>query len=199
MGVVDLSQYQRKPEPPRQGDSKVLLLTCFKCKSVEEIPFDNTHPYYQDGKEMFDQNKNPFLQEVVASHQKKGCPKGILADIDAFLWMSPKGRATTMEAIKKQLLQGSSGLDEMMEGFYDVKANFSADALSCYSLHNKPKGQCSDYKSERKLLKPGTDKERKELGLGKAAASGPKVYLCDFCPVKSFNMQKFNESKGLYK
>jgi hypothetical protein len=47
------------------------------------------------------------------------------------------------------------------------------------------------------MLKPDTAKERKEAGMDKES-KGPKIYLCDFCPVKSFNMKKHNEQKGMY-
>ena len=72
--------------------------------------------------------------------------------------------------------------------------------MTCYSDHMRPKGQCPDYKSDKKLLKPETNAERKEAGLEKyERTGGPKVYLCDFCPVKSFNMEKHNTKMGLYK
>jgi len=101
--------------------------------------------------------------------------------------------------IVKQIKGGSEGLDAFQTNFYATKNQFAEDAMSCYSDHNRPKGQCSDYKSDKKLLKPDTDAERKYAGLEKAGKTGPKVYLCDFCHVKSFNMTKSNEHKGLYK
>jgi hypothetical protein len=97
----------------------------------------------------------------------------------------------------KQIQEGSSGLDVFGTKFYETKSMFQEDAMNCFSLHNRPLGQCPDYKSDRKLLKPDTAKDRKAEGLAESKA--PKVYLCDFCPVKSYNMKKFNQEKGLYK
>jgi hypothetical protein len=110
-------------------------------------------------------------------------------------WAVPK----IQEEIIKQIRGGSEGLDVFQTKFYETKNQFAEDAMSCYSDHLRPKGQCPDYKSDKKLLKPDTDADRKEAGLEKAGKTGPKVYLCDFCPVKSFNMQKSNAEKGLYK
>jgi hypothetical protein len=55
----------------------------------------------------------------------------------------------------------------------------------------------ADYKSDKKKLSAGTEQMRKAEKLDKY--SGPTIYLCDFCPVKSFNMMKSNKERGLYK
>jgi hypothetical protein len=79
--------------------------------------------------------------------------------------------------------------------FYNVKDTYSADAMSCYKIHNRPTGQCPDYKSDRKELKPDTAKERLDAGLG---ASTAKIHLCDFCPVKMYNQKRAYQARGLY-
>jgi hypothetical protein len=109
--------------------------------------------------------------------------------------MSEKMRPQVIEQIQGG---GSSGLDAFGTQFYATKMQFAEDAMACYGQHNRPKGQCPDYKSEKKVLKPGTAKDRADAGLS-STPTGPKIYLCDFCPVKSFNMTKHHESKGLYK
>jgi hypothetical protein len=177
---------------PRQDEEKTLLLVCYTLKNIEEIQFLKETKNDQG---QWDQSENPFLQRIVYPHDQKGC-KGRLVDIDAFLWMSSKGRKAALEGIKKQLLEGSIGLD-ILGDFYDVKANFSNDAMACYGQHNRPKGQCPDYKSSSKILKPDTAADRKEAGLD--LKKMPKTYLCDFCPVKSYNMMKHNTEKGYYK
>jgi hypothetical protein len=68
---------------------------------------------------------------------------------------------------------------------------FAEDAMNCYSLHLRPKGQCPDYKSDKKKLSAGTEQMRKAEKLDVYA--GPTIYLCDFCPVKSFNMVKTHD------
>ena len=165
----------------------ILLLICKTCKSIEEIPYLKTGKYLGDGK--YDQTDNPFLAESNAPHERKGC-YGMLTDINFVYWMTPK--------IKETFTGGknmASGLDVFGTGFYDLKDNFSADAMSCWKVHNSPKGQCSDYKVDRKLLSAGTEQERKTEGLGK---SNIKVYLCDFCPVKMYNQRQAYKEKGLY-
>jgi hypothetical protein len=38
--------------------------------------------------------------------------------------------------------------------------------------------------------------ERRDAGL--SGEKLPSFHLCDFCPVKSFNMMKHNKERGLY-
>lgn len=173
--------------------SYLLLLVCYQCKSIEEIPYVNNGKYLGDGK--YDQSNNPFLPMVVEPHEKQG-HVGRLIDIPAVAWLGhPEIKKATIEKIKEQMLAGgSSGLD-VFGDFYNVKDNYSADAMTCYSLHLRPKGQCPDYKSDKKVLEPATKAERKEAGLGKSKV---KIYLCDFCPVKMYNQKKAFTEKGLY-
>ena len=172
----------------------ILLLICYTCKTVEEIPYDKTGTYLGDGK--YDQTDNPFLIEANAPHERGG-HYGALTDILWAYWMTPKIKEGLIAQLKEQFVKngGGSGLDVFGTNFYDLKDTYSADAMSCWGIHNSPKGQCSDYKTERKILKPGTDNERKAAGLAKSTA---KIYLCDFCPVKMYNQKKAYESKGLY-
>jgi len=98
---------------------------------------------------------------------------------------------------KEQILGGGSkGLDILGTNFYNVKDTYSADAMKCYAIHNRPQGQCADYKSDRKELKPDTAKDRLEAGL---KASNAKIHLCDFCPVKMYNQKRAYQARGLYK
>lgn len=182
---------------PTMGEELTLLLICKTCKSVEEVPFDKSSPYVQGGKTQYDQRNNRFLNEAVYPHDQKGCV-GMLADVDSFLWMSKKGRESTMEKLKSQLLDGgvSGGLADIQEDIYNIKATYSDDAANCYTLHNRPEGQCVDYKIENRKLKPKTDGDRKAAGLD---AYKSTVYLCDYCPVKMFNQKKAFEAQGLYK
>lgn len=172
----------------------ILLLVCYTCKTIEEIPYLKTGKYLGEGK--YDQTDNHFLQEANMPHERGG-HYGVLTDVNWVYWMTPKVKESIVAQLKDQLIKGTgaAGLDVFGTGFYDLKDTYSADAMSCYSLHNKPKGQCSDYKVERKIITPDTDKERKEAGLAKSKA---KIYLCDFCPVKMYNQQKAYKERGLY-
>lgn len=173
----------------------ILLLVCKTCKTIKELPYVKTGKYLGDGR--YDQTDNPFLKEENAPHERGG-HYGLLTDINFVYWMTPKVKEAIVAQLKEQMTDGkgvASGLDVFGTGFYDLKDTYSADAMSCWALHNKPKGQCSDYKVDRKLLSPGTNAERKAEGLEK---SNIKVYLCDFCPVKMYNQKKAYEERGLY-
>lgn len=184
--VLDLSTLNPKEKP--EDRPKVLLLACYDCKSVDEIPYDDRFPF--DGKPGHDQNQNPFLHQMVERHPNH---RGMLADADLLVWQHPDGKKQIVDQFQKG---GSPGLDVFGTNFYDTKANFSADAMTCYAQHNRPQGQCSDYKTDKKILTAGTSAERRDAGLD--ASKAPKMHLCDFCPVKSYNMMRHNKAKGLY-
>jgi len=178
-GAVDLkSSAYNKDEP------MIRVLVCRNCKTIEEMPDYDGDPEY-----------DTLLNILVAKHQKPTEHIGLLLKFPVKYWAVPK----IQEAIVAQIKGGSSGLDAFQTNFYSTKNQFAEDAMECFRDHLRPKGQCADYKSDKKLLKPDTDAERKEAGLAKSGKTGPKVYLCDFCPVKSFNMTQHNQEKGLYK
>ena len=173
---------------------RINLLICKQCKTIQEVP------YYKGGKSLgegkYDQTDNPWLQGAIGDCERQG-HFGVLTDCLTIAWMgNPKVKDSILAQIKEQILGGgSTGLDVFGTGFYDLKETYSTDAMSCWKVHNSPKGQCPDYKSDRKQLKAGTEKERKDAGL---AASKIKVYLCDFCPVKMHNQKRAYEERGLY-
>jgi len=177
-GALDLGAVKNNEEP------QIRVLVCRNCKTIEELPD-------YDG----DPATDTLLNILVSQHQKPVEHVGLLLKFPLKYWAVPK----IQDEIVKQIRGGSEGLDAFQTNFYATKNQFAEDAMSCFSDHLRPKGQCPDYKSDKKLLKPNTDADRKEAGLEKAGKTGPKVYLCDFCPVKSYNMQKSNAEKGLYK
>lgn len=174
--VLDLSSLT---EGSQEQEPHFRLLVCRTCKTIDELPPASEDP------------NNVLLQITVERHGEDHI--GLLYNVPAIIWMSEKMRPAVIE----QIQGGSTGLDVFGTNFYATRMQFGEDAMACYSQHNKPKGQCPDYKSEKKVLKPGTARDRRDAGLS-SEPSGPKIYLCDFCPVKSFNMQKRNETKGLY-
>lgn len=155
------------------------LLVCRTCKTIDELPSAEEDP------------GDVLLQITVERHGEDHI--GLLYNVPKVVWLS--------EEMKPQVIQqiqgGSTGLDVFGTQYYATRMQFGEDAMKCYKQHNRPKGQCPDYRSEKKALRPQTQKERMAAGLD--VSSAPKIYLCDFCPVKSFNMKKSNESKGLYR
>lgn len=172
--IKDIAQRETK-EP------QIRLLVCRDCKTAEELPDHEGRP-----------EDDVLLQLTVERHQRPTPHTGLLFKFPLKYWTRPDVK----ESIMKQIREGSTGLDVFGTNYYETKSTFQEDAMKCFSLHNRPVGQCADYKSDRKILKPGTDKERADAGMG--ASKAPIIYLCDFCPVKSYNMKKHNQSKGLY-
>jgi hypothetical protein len=173
------------------------LLVCKQCKDIREVP------YWKGGKKLpepgrYDQSENPWLAGAIGSCEREG-HFGVLTDCLTVAWMGGNAglKEEILNKIKQQILGGgSTGLDVFGTGFYNLKATFTEDAGNCYNLHMRPKGQCIDYKSEKKILKPDTEKERMEIGLGSVKS---KTYLCDFCPVKMYNQKRAYSEKGFYK
>lgn len=158
------------------------LLVCRTCGVIEELPSGDEDP------------GDVLLEITVERHTHSEFTHGNLVNVPKGVWMAPKSRQGVIDYLNGEL---SSGMDSFGTKFYETKSQFSEDAMSCFSLHNRPRGQCSDYRSEKKWLSPKTEQERRLAGLP-TKNHAKKVYLCDFCPVKSFNMMKHNESTGLY-
>jgi hypothetical protein len=174
---------------------RINLLVCKQCKSIQEIPYTKTGKSLGEGR--YDQSDNPFIQMYIGDCERQG-HFGVLTDCLTVAWMgNPSLKEGILTQIKEQILGGGSkGLDILGTNFYNVKDTYSSDAMKCYAIHNRPQGQCSDYKSDRKELKPDTAKDRLEAGL---KASNAKIHLCDFCPVKMYNQKRAYQARGLYK
>ena len=185
MGVPILGENDL-PSAERQlpGDGpQIRLLFCFNCKSLEELPDFEGNP------------RDDYLLEIlIERHESAGVKHaGQLMKVPLQLWSVE----TVKEEITKQIYaKGAPGFDALMPGFYDTKATFAEDAMACWKQHLQPKGQCPDYGSEKKRLIPNTVKERKELGLSPATEGGPRIFLCQFCPVHVYNVRKQREAAG---
>lgn len=186
--VHDLSNFKKADVDPNEPHMRVLK--CSKCRSIEEVP-DYDGPEGGENTMEFDQ----VLKFFTDQHVSKNCVRDDFTIIrfPVKFWMVPKVR----EGIEAQLKEGASGLDVFGTNFYDTKNNFSADAMNCWIREHNQTKDCGDYKHDKKRLKPGTSVERAALGLEKEG-TGPKVYLCDYCPVKSLVQEKAFKKKGLY-
>lgn len=166
--------------PLAEQEPHFRLLVCRTCSTIEELPGADEDP--QD------------VLLTIAAERHSDTHYGVLWNVPKGIWMAPEMKKAVIEQIHDKV---GSGLNSFGTKFYETKSQFAEDAMSCFSLHNRPKGQCPDYKSEKKWLSPKTEQERRAAGLP-SIGGGPKIYLCDFCPVKSFNMQKHNDQQGLY-
>lgn len=163
-------------------ESQIRLLVCRTCKSAEELPDFEGRP-----------EDDVLLQIAVERHQKPEPHLGQLFKFPLKYWTRDDVKQSIMNQIKEG---GSSGLDVFGTNFYETKSQFAEDAMQCWSLHNRTQ-DCGDYKHDRKILKPGTEDDRRKAGMDESRA--PKVYLCDFCPVKSIKQKHAFKEKGLYK
>jgi hypothetical protein len=155
---------------------RIRLLACKDCRVIEELPFFEGDP-----------EDDVFLEHALLPHRfPNGEPHiGRLFDIEERYWRNP---TTQQEVVKRIHDATSTGLDTE---FYATKNTFAEDALKCYDLHNRPKEGCIDYRDSRKRL--GNPTKR-------GWQTGPKVYLCDFCPVKSGYVDvEIRHKKGLYR
>lgn len=161
----------------------VRLLVCTTCKTIEKLPAYEGPPEHD-------------VTLTISAERHGETHRGKLINVSVLHWESP-----TMQAeIIKQIWGGSTGLDVFGTNFYSTRDTFGEDALNCYQAHLRPKEGCPEFRSEKKRLLPGTDSERKELGLPKVREdNGPKVFLCDFCPVRSYYAHRFNTEKGINK
>ena len=164
-----------------RDETQIRLLVCRTCKSAEELPDFEGRP-----------EDDVLLNIAVERHQKPEPHLGQLFKFPLKYWV----REDVKESIMNQIRQGgSSGLDVFGTNFYETKSIFAEDAMNCWKLHNRTT-DCSDYKHDRKILKPGTERDRKDAGMN---PNGAKViYLCDFCPVKSIVQKKAFTKAKLY-
>ena len=157
------------------------LLVCRTCSVIEELPSGDEDP------------GDMLLDIAVERHNHSEFVRGALFNVPKGIWMSPKMKEEVVKFIQGQV---GSGLDSFGTGFYETKSQFAEDAMSCYSLHNRPTNDCFDYKSAKKELSPNTERERRAAGLPTKNYQ-KKVYLCDFCPYKSVVQGKAFKEAGL--
>jgi hypothetical protein len=170
-------------------DEKVRLLFCDKCKTVDELPA-------YDGPSDFD----GLLQYRVSQHQfDSGLMHPLsLARVEKSVWQQSAMRNQIIQqfAMEQGYVAPGAGAG-LGQTFYEVKANFQQDAMTCWKQHNRTT-DCADYRTDAKFLLADTKEARRAEGLDTSLAARPKHWLCDYCPVHSIVMQKQNAAKGLY-
>jgi hypothetical protein len=166
---------------------KIRVLYCWNCKTIEELPDFEGNP-----------DDDNLLAIIIEPHVTTGVPhKGTLFKIGVKIWSVESQRKAIIDQMRDQISGGLSNLDP---DYYTTRATFHEDALKCYAKHLRPENSCTDWKSESKRLVPNTAAERKDAGLvSPTASAGTRVYLCDFCPVKSKVMTKQRAAAGMYK
>lgn len=162
------------------------IFYCWNCKSFDELPDYQGPAEYDD-----------LLAILVERHQSAGVPHACTPfRVGVRLWSNENVR----NQIIKQIRSGTNGgLDELDPDYYSTRSMFYEDAMQCYAKHLRPKDSCPDWKADNKRLLPKTAELRKMVGLETPGQSaGTKVYLCDFCPMKSVVMTKARLKAGMY-
>lgn len=153
---------------------KIRLLVCHDCRSIEELPDFKGNP-----------RDDHLLEHLSSKHRFPNGEEhvGALCDVEKDQWENDAVRQEIVAHIGKP--SDHTGLEPE---YYATKNTFQADALACYSQHNRPKQGCIDWKDDRKRLGNPSQDPR-----------APKVYLCDFCPVKTYVVTEQRHRAGLYK
>ena len=187
MSLPDLSPASSSANPLEGVHLR--LLFCMDCRTLEEFP-DWDGPV-----------KDDVLLGIISERHRfpNGEEhKGQMFRVPLAAWSRPEIRKELINRIKGEPTN-ALGLASIDEHFYETRNMFFDDALTCYGKHLRPKGRCPDWKHDSKRLQPNITKaERREAGLPILnTPSGPKVYLCDFCPAKMFMQKNFNRESGL--
>lgn len=167
-------------------DAKIRLMVCSVCKSIDPLPFyDGPNEYDETGQakatmHMFADGKfHPFIVGTVSEKS----------------WSSPTVRPEILKKLGAELAPGEA--EGLGAEFYDIKNTFAEDAMTCWRIgHNRTK-DCGDWHADSKKLIPNTQAERRAEGLPHRARDiDSKMFLCDFCVMKSVHQDKVNKSKG---
>lgn len=153
------------------------LLLCHTCRSIDELPDYSGPPEY-----------DVLLDDAVERHQFPNGEGhiGKLAQVETKDWEDNAKRAAILEKIK-EAVEGSTG---MPSEWYATKNTYQADAMKCYGDHHRPREGCIDYCDSSKRLGNPT-----RAGW----EGGPRVFLCQFCPVETWVRTQVRHQKGAYK
>lgn len=162
---------------------KIRLLYCYNCDTIEELPDFEGRP-----------EDDHLLELLIEKHESAGIKhNGFLSKIGIKFWSQEKYRKEIIKNLRDRV---GGGLADIDPDYYTTKATFYDDAMSCYKDHLRPKGRCPDWKADNKKLVPKTAAERKEVGLSTKPITN--IFLCDFCPAKTYMVTKARLESGLY-
>ena len=165
---------------------QIRVFYCWECKKFDELPDFQGKP-----------EDDTLLALLIERHQSAGVPHHCTPlRVGVKLWSNEKIRNAIIKQVRDRT---NGGLDELDPEYYATRSTFYEDAMRCYASHNRPQDSCGDWRADNKRLLPKTAVERKQVGLPTPSeSSGTKVYLCDFCPMKSVVLTKMREKNGNY-
>jgi hypothetical protein len=169
----------------RPAGTKVRLLVCHDCQSVQELPWCGEDPQCQHP------GCTEPLEYRLAGHHGH---HGNLAGIDQRLWDDMSARPAILRELAA-IATAPGTATGLGTCFYDVRSTFREDAMTCWKRHNRTRN-CADYMSDRMRLYPDTRAERKEAGLD--PKTRPATSLCSFCPYHSVVTQRQRSRRWRY-
>jgi hypothetical protein len=168
------------------AESKIRLLICEHCGSVEEMPA--YEGYWKHDTWLNEKLKGHLLPSGEKTHGNVH-----VGFVEAAKWRR-NSKDIIQEMAKEFTLPGEgAGLGQT---FYDVKDNYMEDAMKCWRVDHGRTLDCADYMSEGKRLYPDTKADRKSEGMS-SGKDRPSTFLCQFCPVHSIVEGKKNKVKNL--
>lgn len=158
--------------------AKIRLLICEHDGAVEELP-DYEGPWQND----------TWLNEKLTHHMLPSGEKTHgnvhVARIDQSDWISHRDDIVNKMAAEFTIPGKGAGLGQT---FYDVKDNYSHDALKCWVQGHNRTTDCGDYMSSKMKVLPDTRAERKAAGVD--YKNRPGFFLCELCPYHQILQQR---------
>ena len=150
------------------GGPYLRVLQCFTCRSMQQLPDFDGQPDDDVVLHLLDDSHGGHEDDPVRIHQRA------LHRIPETAWADVAARKQIVE----QMWASTTGFAPT---YYDVQNTLREDALKCYSKHLRPQVSCPDYRSRSKRLSNPAAEMRRYVGLD--PKGGPRVYLCQFCPM----------------
>lgn len=153
---------------------QIRLLRCTKCKTLEELPDFR-------GRAEDDHTLDHLVMEHQRRHPFHDASDAFLLRVSEEMWRRNKRQIS--EQIWSDVRQEGGFVPE----YYASRDTFKEDAVKCHIEHNR-QVPCIDWRVDRKRIGNPTKQGWSE---GRV-----KVYLCDFCPVRTFVEAKKAEQGG---
>lgn len=149
----------------------VRILQCFTCKTMEEVPDFVGLP-----------DDDVFLQHIDEAHggHTEQPHHRALHRVESKHWENRRVRKQIVE----QMWAGTKGF---VPEYYATRNTLLEDAGKCFSKHHR-QVPCLDYQDPSKRLGNPARRDRQRLAKElrrDVPGGGPKVFLCNFCPVQT--------------
>ena len=150
----------------------VRLLQCFECKSVETFPDfeglpEDDHVLQYIDEKHGGQTQQPHHRALLRVEKAHWEDRGIRRKIHQQMWAETKG---------------------FVPEYYSERDTLVEDAQKCFKAHHRSV-PCIDYQDRSKRLGNPAARLRRELSKElrhDVTGGGPKVFLCNYCPIQTY-------------